>query len=210
VHDFLYKGKIDPKQTLTGYGSNLVGAYAGRWLRAYRPAQEIVTYYQFGAMGPDIAMMIGSACAVQEGRGPQAPYKGAPTLVITGDAGMGYSLLELDTAQKYKWPVISVVYNNDCWGMFFTANNTPRARQMYMFQENLRYDKMAESLGARGEYVKTPEELRGALARAYAAAERDKTSTLINCQGSKDFTDARLYPPGRVNLPEPSVGAQQH
>jgi thiamine pyrophosphate-dependent acetolactate synthase large subunit-like protein len=81
---------------------------------------------------------------------------------------------------------------------------------MYMFQENLRYDKMAESLGARGEYVKTPEELRGALARAYAAAERDKTSTLINCQGSKDFTDARLYPPGRVNLPEPSVGAQQH
>ena len=38
---------------------------------------------------------------------------------------------------------------------------------MYMFQENLRYDKIAESLGTRGEYVRTPEELRAALKRSY-------------------------------------------
>jgi thiamine pyrophosphate-dependent acetolactate synthase large subunit-like protein len=210
TYDFLYKGNVDPKQTVTGYGSNLMGAYAGRWLRAYRPSQEIVTYYQFGAMGPDISMMTGVSAAVQEGKGPQGAYKGAPVLVLTGDAGMGFSLMELDTATKYKCPVISVVYNNDCWGMFFTANNAPRARQMYMFQENIRYDKMAENLGARGEYVKTADEYRAALARAYRAAETEKLSTLINCQGLKDFTDGRLYPPARTNLSEPSVGAQQH
>jgi thiamine pyrophosphate-dependent acetolactate synthase large subunit-like protein len=34
---------------------------------------------------------------------------------------------------------------------------------MYLFQESPRYDKMAEGLGARGEYVQTPEELRAAL-----------------------------------------------
>ena len=36
---------------------------------------------------------------------------------------------------------------------------------MYLFQENLRYDKIAEALGARGEYVKTPAELTAALQR---------------------------------------------
>jgi thiamine pyrophosphate-dependent acetolactate synthase large subunit-like protein len=210
VHDFLYQGNIDPKQTLTGYGSNLMGAYAGRWLRAYRPLQENVTYYQFGAMGPDISMMIGCAAAVKDGKGPQAAYKGAPVLVVTGDAGMGFSLVELDTASKYRFPVISVVYNNDCWGMFPTAVKTPRARQMYMFQENIRYDKMAENLGVRGEYVHTAEDLRAALGRAYQSAEKENLSTLINCQGLKDYNDARMYPPGRSNCSEPSVGAQMH
>jgi hypothetical protein len=32
-----------------------------------------------------------------------------------------------------------------------------RAMHMYLFQENLRYDKMAEGLGAVGEYVRSQE-----------------------------------------------------
>ena len=210
VHDFLYTGSIDPKQTLTGYGSNLVGAHAGRWLRGFRPGQEIVTYYQFGAMGPDLAMMIGSGAAIQAGLGPQKAYKGAPTLVITGDAGMGFTLMELDTATKYRIPVICVVYNNNCWGMHFTAKQTPKAEQLYMFQENIRYDKIAEVLGARGEYCKTQEQLRDALARAYKAAEHENASTLINCQGHKDFSLSDKYPGMGGFGPEPGVRAQMH
>jgi thiamine pyrophosphate-dependent acetolactate synthase large subunit-like protein len=210
VHDFLYTGSIDPKQTLTGYGSNLVGAHAGRWLRGFRPGQEIITYYQFGAMGPDLAMMIGGGAAVKAGLGAQKAYKGAPTVVITGDAGMGFTLMELDTATKYKIPVICVVYNNNCWGMQFTAKQTPKAEQLYMFQENIRYDKIAEVLGARGEYCKTQEQLRDALGRAYQAAERDNVSTLINCQGHKDFSLSDKYPGMGGFGPEPGVRAQMH
>ena len=58
VHDFLYKGKIDPKQTVTGSGGWTSGLFAGRWLRAYRPAQGVVCAYQYGAIGPDMAMMM--------------------------------------------------------------------------------------------------------------------------------------------------------
>ena len=172
VHDFLYKGDIDPKQTVTGWGGNMIGFGCMRWLRAYRPGQEVTVVYQFGPMGPDLAMMMGPAVAVQRGIGPHAPYKGAPVVVVTGDAGMAYSLLELDTFVKYKLPVICIVYNNDCWGTFTMAESTPRALHMYLFQENLRYDKMAENLGTRGEYVRTPEELRAALKRSYDAAEK--------------------------------------
>jgi thiamine pyrophosphate-dependent acetolactate synthase large subunit-like protein len=210
VHDFLYRGKLDPKQTVTGWGGNMIGFGCMRWLRANRPGQEVTVVYQFGAMGPDLAMMMGAAVAVQRGIGPHAPYQGAPVVVVTGDAGMAYSLLELDTFVKYKLPVICIVYNNDCWGTFTMATSTPRAKHLYLFQENLRYDKIAEHLGTRGEYVRTPEELRAALNRSYDAAAKHGYSTLINCQGIGDFNLAEAYPPGLDFSPEPGVGAIKH
>jgi len=210
VHDFLYEGDIDPKQTVTGWGGNMIGFACMRWLRANRPGQEVVVVYQFGAMGPDLAMMMGPAVAVQRGIGPHALYKGAPVVVVTGDAGMAYSLMELDTFVKYKLPVICIVYNNDCWGTFTMATSTPRAAHMYLFQENLRYDRMAEQMGVRGEYVSTPEDLRAALKRSYDAAAKHGYSTLINCQGIREFNLPEQYPPGLDFSPEPGLGAIRH
>lgn len=210
VHDFLYKGSIDPKQTVTGSGGWTSGLYAGRWLRAFRPAQGVVCAYQYGAIGPDMAMMIGAGAAVQRGVGPQAAYKGAPVLTITSDAGAAYSLFELDTATKFKIPTITLIYNNNSWGMWPSAAGSARSMQMYLFQENLRYDKLAEGLGARGEYVQTPEQLREALKRSYQAAEKESLSTVINVQALKEFTSAKNYPPGVALNPEPGVGAFAH
>ena len=210
VHDFLYKGDIDPKQTVTGIGGWTTGIFAGRWMRANRPGQGLACAYQYGAIGPDLAMTIGAGAAVQRGVGPQAPYKGAPVLCITSDAGVAYSMFELDTAAKYKIPVIAVIYNNNCWGMFPAAIGSPRSMHMYLFQENLRYDKMAEGLGARGEYVTTPEQLRDALKRSYQAAAKETVSSLINVQALKEFTTGNLYPPGIALPVEPGVGAFAH
>lgn len=210
VYDFLYKGDIDPKQTVTGGGGWTIGLYAGRWLRAFRPAQGIVCPYQYAAIGPDAAMMVGVSAAVQRGVGPQAAHQGAPTLCMTSDAGIAYSLFDLETAAKYKLPLITVVYNNNSWGMWPAAVASARSLHMYLFQENLRYDKMAEGLGVRGHYVRTPEELREALKQAYAAADKERASTLINCQALKEFTSGRDYPPGIALNAEPGCGAVAH
>jgi thiamine pyrophosphate-dependent acetolactate synthase large subunit-like protein len=210
VHDFLYKGDIDPKQTVTGWGGWTIGTFIGRWLRAFRPAQELVCGYQYGAIGPDLAMTIGAGAAVQRGVGPQSAYKGAPVLCVTSDASTAYSIFELETAQKYQIPVITLVYNNNCWGTWPQASSSARSMHLYCFQENLRYDQIAQALGGHGEYVRTPEELRAALKRSYELASRDKMSTVINCQGLKAFTSARDYPPGVYINPEPGVGAFAH
>ena len=42
------------------------------------------------------------AVAVKDGSGPQKAYKDAPSVCLTTDAGMGFTLVELDTAVKYK------------------------------------------------------------------------------------------------------------
>lgn len=210
ISDFLYKGDIDPKQTVVGKGGYTSGLYAGRWLRAHRPAQGIVPGYQYAAIGPDMAMMIGVSAAVQRGVGPQKAYQGAPTLCVTSDAGAAYSMFELDTAVKYKIPTITVIYNNNSWGMWPQAVRSARSIHMYLFQENLRYDKLAEGLGARGEYVHTDKQLAAALRRSYKAATDENASTVINVQAIREFTSATAYPPGVSFNPEPGVGAVMH
>jgi thiamine pyrophosphate-dependent acetolactate synthase large subunit-like protein len=210
LNDFLYHGRIDPKQTMTGWGGFSWQRTTVPFLRANRAGQEIVCPYQYGAIGPDMAMMIGAAIAVKDGAGPQQPYKGAPSVCLTTDAGMGFTLVELDTAVKYKVPLITVVYNNDCWGTWTATAGIPRSVHLHLFQENIRYDRMAEALGAHGAYVRTPEELRAALARSFDIASKEGLPSLINVQAKKEFSSARDYPPGGGMGFEPGITGFQH
>jgi thiamine pyrophosphate-dependent acetolactate synthase large subunit-like protein len=207
---FIDTGTDDRLAVVSGGGGWTSGLFAGRYLRAHRPAQMIVPAYQYGAIGPDMSMMMGVSAAVQRGVGPQQGYEGAPTICITSDAGMAYSLFELDTAIKYGLPTITIVYNNNAWGVWPNAARSARSMHMYLFQENLRYDQMAQGLGANGEYVRTPEEFRAALARAYKLGRDEKVSSLINCQALKEFTSPRDFPPGISLNAEPGTGAVAH
>jgi len=212
LHDFFYAGKngIDPKQTLHGWGGNTCVGYVGPMLRSNRPGQGIIAPYQFAPIGPDLAMTLGGAVALKEGIGPQSPYKGAPSVCMTTDAGMGYSLFEMETAAKYKIPIIGVVYNNNAWVTYTSALNSPRSVHLHLFQENLRYDKAAEALGCHGEYVRTPQEFRDALKRCYDLAAKQGLPSLINVQAIKEFSDASKYPPGAKLGFEPGVAAGMH
>ncbi len=207
---FIENGTEDRMAVVSGGGGWTSGLFAGRYLRAYRPGQMIVPAYQYGAIGPDMSMMMGVSAAVQRGVGPQKGYEGAPTVCITSDAGAAYSLFELDTAIKYGLPTITIVYNNNAWGVWPNAARSARSMHMYLFQENLRYDKMAQGLGANGEYVRTVEELRAALGRAYKLGRDEKMSSLINCQAIKEFTSPRDFPPGISLNAEPGTGAVAH
>lgn len=210
LENFLYKGNIDPKQTVLTVGGYTIGRFLARWTCSYRPGQAVITGYQYGAIGPEIAMAFGTGVAVKRGIGPQAAYQGAPVVCVTGDAGAAFSMFELDTANKYKVPMIVIIYNNNCWGTFGSAARTPQALHMYLFQEALRYDKIAEGLGVRGEYVKTPEEFKRALKSSYRLAETEGLSTVINCQAIKEFSSGREYPPGPSWPIEPGRGAVTH
>ena len=81
---------------------------------------------------------------------------------------------------------------------------------MYLFQENVRYDKVAEGLGARGEYVERAEDFTPALKRSYEIAAAEGISTVINCQAKKEFWFAREYPPGMPRNVEPGCMAYNH
>ncbi len=215
LEDLLYRGDIPKEQTTVVSGGYGIARYTRRRLRAYRPGQICNGAYQYGAIGPDVGYTVGAGAAVQQGTGPHAPYKGAPVVAVTGDAGFAYSAMELETLTKYRIPAIVIVYNNNAWGVWRSGESggrsrTSRAQHMYLFQENLRYEKIGEALGARGEYVTKAEDFAPALARSYQAAARERLSTVINCQAIKEFWSARDYPPGLLQKVEPGCMAYYH
>jgi thiamine pyrophosphate-dependent acetolactate synthase large subunit-like protein len=208
--DFLYRGTLPKEQTTVASGGYGIARYVRRELRGYRPGQVMNGAYQYGAIGPDVGYAVGVAAAVQLGVGPQAPYKGHPVVCITGDAGFGYTAMEIDTMAKYKMPVVTIVYNNNAWGTWTQAQREPRALPIHLFQENLRYDKLAEALGGHGEYVTRPSEFRPALERAYQVAVREGRPSVVNCQGKKEFWDRATHPPGLLGKIEPGVMSYYH
>ena len=156
-------------------------------------------------------MMIGAAMAVKDGVGPQQPYKGAPSVCLTTDAGMGFTLIELDTAVKYKVPLITIVYNNNCWGTWTSTAGSPRSVHLHLFQENIRYDKMAEALGAHGAVrAHARRAARGAQRAATTSPHEEGLPSLINVQAKKEFSSARDYPPGGGMGFEPGITGFQH
>jgi thiamine pyrophosphate-dependent acetolactate synthase large subunit-like protein len=206
---FLHRGKLPPEQTTVVSGGYGIARYTRRYLRAYRPAQILNGAYQYGAIGPDVGYAVGAGAAVQQGTGPQRAVQGAPVVAITGDAGMGYSGMEIETLAKYRLPTVLIVYNNNAWGTFPAARRSIRSMHMYLFQEDLRYEKIGEALGARGEYVLRAEDFLPALERCYDIAVRERLSTVINCQATKDFW-SNAYPPGMPRKVEPGCMSYYH
>ena len=215
IDDLLYNGKLPKDQTTVISGGYGIGRYTRRRIRAFRPGQVCNGAYQYGAIGPDIGYTVGVGAAVQQGVGPQAPYKGSPVLAVTGDAGFAYSGMEVETLAKYRVPAVVVIYNNNAWGVWRSGSSggrsdTARAQHMYLFQENLRYEKIGEALGARGEYVTAAADFGPALQRSYDIAAAEGVSTVINCQAIKEFWSARDYPPGLLQKAEPGCMAYYH
>ncbi len=206
LSDFLYRGDLPKEQTTVVAGGYGIARYTRRYLKAYRPGQILNGAYQYGAIGPDLGYAFGAAAAVQNGVGPQAPYKGSVVVGITGDAGFAYSGMELETMAKYRMPIVMIVYNNNAWGM----NGSGKAHHMYLFQENLRYDRIAEALGGRGEYVTKPEDFLPALKRSYQITAKERIPTLINCQAKFAFHLRQQFPPGMLGTVEPGCMAYGH
>jgi acetolactate synthase I/II/III large subunit len=88
--------------------------------------------------------------------------------------------------------VVGVMGNNGIWGlekhpMEFLYGYSVAAE----LQPELRYDRVVEALGGHGELVSRPDELRGALERAFASGK----PALVNV-----LTDPSIAYPRRSNL----------
>ena len=208
--DFMYRGKLPKEQTTFVCGGYGIARYVRRWMRGYRPGQILNGAYQYGDIGPDVGYAFGAAAAVRHGVSVQAPYKGAPVICVTGDAGIGYTIMELETASKYRMPIIVIVYNNNAWGTWTGNARNALTLSLHLFQENVRYDKVGEALGAHGEYVTQPGDFRPALERCYQIAANESRPSLINCQAKKEYWIKRQYEPGFLGTVEPGCMSYNH
>lgn len=112
----------------------------------------------FGHLGGGIPFGIGVKTAKPDRR----------VLVVTGDGSFMLNASEIDTAVRHKKQIV-VVVGNDCqWGMVRHDQQLNECREVCSrLSKDVRYDKYAESLGAYGELVTEPDEIKPALKRAF-------------------------------------------
>ena len=113
----------------------------------------------FGTMGVGLPYGVGAKVAKPD----------AQVLVLHGDGSFGINAMDIDTAVRHKINVVCVISNNGGW----TAD-AEWSRPLPKPGRNLgftRYDRLAMDLGAHGEHVEKPNDIRPALERAFAAGK---------------------------------------
>ena len=137
------------------------GGEFGQWVQAGVDAGVRLINGLSGSIGSAIPM----ACAARLARPDR------PVLAVLGDGTFGFHAFELDTAARHGMPIVAVVGNDARWNAEhqLQIQHYGAARTVGCELRPTRYDRVAEALGAHGEWVERPEDLEPALARALAS-----------------------------------------
>lgn len=143
------------------YDGGETSGWMNLFSRGSRPRSWFGLAYMGGlGVGPGFAM---GAQAARQRKGDSGQV-----LLVTGDGAAGFHLQEFDTMRRHNLPVITIVFNNDGWGMSY------HGQDMILGKENrvavdlppTRYDLIAQSMGLYGEHVTDLDQLGPAIQRA--------------------------------------------
>jgi acetolactate synthase-1/2/3 large subunit len=112
-------------------------------------------------------------------------------LLLYGDGSFGFNAMELDTAVRWRLPMVIVIGNDGGWGQMRSGVDAMASKDSSATELGFtRYDRLAESLGARGIYVERPSEIRPALERAFENGAPVCINVKIDPQGARQVISA--------------------
>jgi thiamine pyrophosphate-dependent acetolactate synthase large subunit-like protein len=171
---------LDRNAIVVGDGGDFV-SYAGRVVDSYRPGCWLDPG-PYGCLGSGPGYALAAKLA----------HPDRQVVLLLGDGAFGFSGLEFDTLARHGVAVVGIMGNNGIWGL---EKHPMEAVYGYSVAADLRpgtrYDQVVAALGGHGELVTTPDELRPALERAFAAGR----PALVNV-----LTDPSVAYPRRSNL----------
>jgi acetolactate synthase-1/2/3 large subunit len=101
--------------------------------------------------------------------GAQDARRDVPVLAISGDGGFLYTASELSSAIRHCIPLVTVLFSDGAFGNVRRIQEERYGNRLIASDlANPDFVRFAESFGAAAERVRSPEELRPALRRAFA------------------------------------------
>ena len=162
---------VDRDATLITDGGDISG-FGNRMFRSYQPGHNLTMATPLGCLGVGIPFALAA----------QAARPGKQVVVLNGDGTFGLNAMEFDTAVRHRLPILSVIGNDQGWGMI--RHDWRRALgegETAAVELGLRrYDQMVEALGGHGEYVERPEDIRPALKRALASGKPACVNVIVD------------------------------
>ncbi|HTU31841.1 MAG TPA: thiamine pyrophosphate-dependent enzyme, partial [Solirubrobacteraceae bacterium] len=173
-------GMLDRDAIVVGDGGDFV-SYAGRIVDSLAPGCW-VDPGPYGCLGSGPGYALAAKLA----------HPDRQVVLLLGDGAFGFSGMEFDTLARHGVAVVAIIGNNGIWAL---EKHPMEALYGYSVVADLRpgtrYDEVAAALGCHGELVSTPDELRPALERAFAAGGPAVVNVL---------TDPTVAYPRRSNL----------
>lgn len=121
----------------------------------------------FGTMGVGLGQAIAAAVVHPEKK----------VICLEGDSAFGFSGMEVETACRYKLPIVFVIVNNNSiGGGIKQLPDEPFAAPPSGYTIDAGYEKMIEGFGGKGYLVRTPDELSSAL----KSALDDEMPSIVN------------------------------
>lgn len=96
-------------------------------------------------------------------------HPGRLVVNITGDGSFGFTLQELDSARRLRLPVITIVHNNEAWGIIRHGQRAQLDFESGTSLADTDHAAIARGFGCHGETVEHADALAPALARARAS-----------------------------------------
>jgi acetolactate synthase-1/2/3 large subunit len=171
---------LDRGAIVIGDGGDFV-SFAGREIPSYEPGCWLDP-------GPYGCLGVGPGYAIAA----RLAHSDRQVVVLFGDGALGFSGTELETLVRLRLPFVAIVGNNGVWGLEKHPMRALFGHDVAAdLRPGLRYDKMMESFGGRGQFVTSPDEIAPALKRALSSGE----PTLVNV-----VTDPEIAYPRSANL----------
>ena len=151
------------------------GGNATIWAMFYHQVtvpNTVISTFKFGMLGAGISQAVAAAIA----------RPGKPVCCIIGDGAMGFHSQEIETAVRNHAQVIYIVLCDKQWGMVkMNQQFMLRPFKTMLFKHldpdetikadlgEIEFDKLGQAMGAHGERVADPAQLKPALQRALAS-----------------------------------------
>jgi acetolactate synthase-1/2/3 large subunit len=103
--------------------------------------------------------------------GAQTAHPDRRVIHLTGDGAMGFHIQELDTMVRHRLPIVTVVLNNQVWGMSIHGQQIMYGRNYNVITQlgGACYADIASAFGCHGERVSRFDDIAPAMARALAS-----------------------------------------
>ncbi len=145
-----------PRDAISIVDGGNTGVWAHYLNRIYEP-NTFLWPCDSGHLGVGIGYAIGAQLAKPDKQ----------IYAIMGDGSFMFNVQELETARRLKLPIIIIVVNDQAYGMI-KAGQKMVYQQRYIGVDffDVRYDKLAESMGCFGIRVTQPQDINHALEKA--------------------------------------------
>ncbi|MFC9356235.1 thiamine pyrophosphate-binding protein [Rhodococcus sp. NPDC057014] len=135
---------------------------------------------QFAGLGTGMGMALGAATIMPN----------RPIVHILGDGAMGFHIQEFDTLRRHNLPVVTVILNNDIWGVSLHGQQGFYGEDYSCITRipGVAYADAAQGFGCHAENVDRLEDIEPALKRAFASGR----PSCINVSTSSEVVPAAI------------------